>query len=102
VNRWPIPLLSLLMLVALAWASPARAEESEGTPAPAASAASGGAPSGGEAAAPAPAQPKKGGRVRERAPKDTEGTEALGRFEANTVIKSQYKLGGEPLEVDPD
>jgi hypothetical protein len=41
----------------------------------------------------------KGNRARE---KETEGTEAPNRFEADTVIKSQYKLNGEPLEVDPD
>ena len=34
--------------------------------------------------------------------KDTEGTEALDRFEADTVIKSKYKLDGQSLEVDPD
>ncbi len=34
--------------------------------------------------------------------KETEGTTAPNRFEADTVIKSQYKLNGEPLEVDPD
>ncbi len=42
---------------------------------------------------------KKGKRVRE---KEAEGTEAPDRFKADTVIKSQYKLHGEPLEVDPD
>lgn len=44
-------------------------------------------------------QTKGGQRNRE---KDADGTEAPDRFEANTVIKSQYKLHGEPLEVDPD
>jgi hypothetical protein len=34
--------------------------------------------------------------------KDTDGTEAPHQFEANTVIKSQYKFNGQPLEVDPD
>jgi hypothetical protein len=34
--------------------------------------------------------------------KETEGTEAPDRFEADTVIKSQYELDGKPLEVDPD
>ena len=34
--------------------------------------------------------------------RETDGTEALGRFEADTVIKSSYQLNGEPLEVDPD
>ncbi len=41
----------------------------------------------------------KGKRSRE---KDTEGSEAPERFEADTVIKSKYSLHGEPLEVDPD
>ncbi|MCM2278801.1 MAG: hypothetical protein NDJ89_12065 [Oligoflexia bacterium] len=44
-------------------------------------------------------RPAKGKRSRE---KEAEGTEALDRFEANTVIKSHYQLNGEPLEVDPD
>ena len=34
--------------------------------------------------------------------KETEGTEAHDRFEADTVIKSKYQLNGESLEVDPD
>jgi hypothetical protein len=34
--------------------------------------------------------------------KETDGTTAANRFEADTVIKSQYKLNGEQLEVDPD
>lgn len=34
--------------------------------------------------------------------KEAEGTEARDRFKADTVIKSKYKLDGEPLEVDPD
>ncbi len=42
---------------------------------------------------------KKGSAPRE---KETEGTEALDRFEADTVIKSQYHLDGKQLEVDPD
>ena len=41
----------------------------------------------------------KGRRERE---KDTDGTEAPDRFEADTVIKSGYKRDGQPLEVDPD
>ena len=41
----------------------------------------------------------KGNATRE---KETEGTEAPDRFEADTVIKSQYKLDNKPLEVDPD
>jgi hypothetical protein len=41
----------------------------------------------------------KGSATRE---KETEGTEAPDRFEADTVIKSQYQLDGKQLEVDPD
>lgn len=44
------------------------------------------------------AKKRKGSRVE----KDAEGTEAADRFEANTVIKSKYRLNGEVLEVDPD
>ncbi len=47
-----------------------------------------------------PVVKKKGRRTREI--KEAEGTEALGRFEADTVIKSKYEHGGKPLEVDPD
>jgi hypothetical protein len=58
------------------------------------------APSPAVSEATAPVKKKaKGNRARE---KETEGTEAPNRFEADTVIKSQYKLNGEPLEVDPD
>lgn len=46
-----------------------------------------------------PKKTSKGKRVRE---KEAEGTEAPDRFEADTVIKSKYRLNGEPLEVDPD
>lgn len=42
---------------------------------------------------------KKGSRSRE---KEAEGTEAANRFAEDPVIKSQYRQGGEPLEVDPD
>lgn len=44
-------------------------------------------------------KPAKGKRIRE---KEAEGSEAPGRFEADTVIKSKYHLDGQPLEVDPD
>lgn len=42
--------------------------------------------------------------IRNRGPvqKETEGTEASGRFDNDGVVKSPYKLKGEPLEVDPD
>ncbi len=42
----------------------------------------------------------KGKKVRRE--KEAEGTEAADRFEADTVIKSQYRLDGKSLEVDPD
>jgi hypothetical protein len=62
------------------------------------------------AAAPAPggepqpaSQPgSKKGRIRRTREKETEGTQAPNRFEADTVIKSKYQLDGQPLEVDPD
>lgn len=38
-------------------------------------------------------------RVRE---KEIEGTEAAGRFETETILRSRYQLEGRPLEVDPD
>lgn len=44
--------------------------------------------------------PKGGKKSREK--EATEGTEALDRFEANTIIKSRYNLDGQQLEVDPD
>jgi hypothetical protein len=49
--------------------------------------------------APVTKKAKKGKSTRE---KETEGTEAADRFEADNVIKSQYELNGVPLEVDPD
>ena len=48
----------------------------------------------------APTTKSSKGKLRRE--KDTEGSEALGRFEADTVIKSKYLLHGQPLEVDPD
>lgn len=39
---------------------------------------------------------------RVRGEKEAEGTQAADRFEANTVLKSKYRLNGEFLEVDPD
>lgn len=41
-------------------------------------------------------------RVNKGENKETDGTTAANRFQAETVIKSQYKLDGEQLEVDPD
>jgi hypothetical protein len=55
---------------------------------------------GGDEGDSAPA-PKSAKRVT-KGEKETDGTTAPNRFEADTVIKSQYKLNGEPLEVDPD
>ncbi|MBU6375773.1 MAG: hypothetical protein KGQ59_07245 [Bdellovibrionales bacterium] len=54
-------------------------------------------------ASPSPQAQKSPTKKKTReATKDTEGTVALDRFEADTVIKSQYTLDGKPLEVDPD
>ena len=47
-----------------------------------------------------PLKKSKGKKTREK--EATEGTEALDRFEANTIIKSRYTLDGQSLEVDPD
>ncbi|OFZ83205.1 MAG: hypothetical protein A2583_01985 [Bdellovibrionales bacterium RIFOXYD1_FULL_53_11] len=41
-------------------------------------------------------------KVKRRVEKEAEGTKAANRFEADPVIKSRYRHGGEPLEVDPD
>jgi hypothetical protein len=43
---------------------------------------------------------QKRGKRREQ--KETEGSEAPNRFEADTILKSPYVDGGQPLEVDPD
>jgi hypothetical protein len=48
-----------------------------------------------------PAPPKKKGTQRARE-KETEGTEAADRFQADTVLKSKYRVNGQQLEVDPD
>jgi hypothetical protein len=45
---------------------------------------------------------KKSKGKKTRREKEAEGTEAADRFEADVVIKSQYKLDGKSLEVDPD
>ena len=47
-----------------------------------------------------PVKTAKRGPRREQ--KETEGTEAPERFEADTIIKSPYSVDGKPLEVDPD
>ena len=60
----------------------------------------------GDVEAPAASSHRKGNFGRERVNrgenKETDGTTAANRFQAETVIKSQYKLDGEQLEVDPD
>lgn len=56
-------------------------------------------------AAPPVTSHRKGNFSRERVnkgDKETDGTTAANRFQAETVIKSVYKLDGEQLEVDPD
>jgi len=58
------------------------------------------APSSPPATAPAAAPKKRPKGYREQ--KENEGTEAPGRFEADTILKSQYQLNGQSLEVDPD
>jgi len=47
------------------------------------------------------ASPRKVMRGR-GAPKETEGSEALGRFKGDSIIRSPYKPGGQSIEVDPD
>ncbi|HLE00430.1 MAG TPA: hypothetical protein VJB59_09225 [Bdellovibrionota bacterium] len=49
-----------------------------------------------------PKKTKKPGKAKRTRDREAEGTEAPDRFEADTVIKSQYQLNGEYLEVDPD
>jgi hypothetical protein len=60
----------------------------------------------GDSEAPAASTKHKTAFARERVNKgenkETDGTTAANRFQAETVIKSQYKLDGEQLEVDPD
>ena len=45
-------------------------------------------------------------KKKKRAPrveqKENEGTQAKNRFEADTILKSEYHVNGQPLEVDPD
>jgi len=91
-----------LLLIAQLFCSQtgAIAQDEQSPPAPAAQSQDDG---DGDSTPPPPQQKKrtsKGRRGVDR--KETEGTTAANRFEADTVIKSQYKLNGEPLEVDPD
>jgi len=55
-----------------------------------------------DSAAKTPKKTKKPGKAKRTRDREAEGTEAPDRFEADTVIKSQYQLNGEYLEVDPD
>lgn len=98
-NQW---IVVILLGGSFAWLTPREIRAAESLPTP-----------GTELPAPAvtptptapPQTPKKtekkskGKRIRE---KETEGSEALDRFEADTVIKSKYNVNGESLEVDPD
>jgi hypothetical protein len=77
-----------------ATAAPATSTTTEAAPASASDSASGNAEE--------TDSPKKPGGRRRTREKEAEGTEARDRFKADTVIKSKYKLDGEPLEVDPD
>jgi hypothetical protein len=47
-------------------------------------------------------RPTAGKKGRRREQKETEGSQAPGRFQADTIIKSVYTRDGQPLEVDPD
>lgn len=66
------------------------------------------APSDGEAASAEPPKParsrdaKLNHKVGPTHETKEEGTEALDRFQADTVIKSKYGINGASLEVDPD
>ncbi len=74
--------------------------EEPAPPVPVSDAPAASAPTGeGEASASAQPSKKRGKRVEV---KETEGTQALDRFEADTILKSQYYLNGQSLEVDPD
>ncbi|MGZ3698992.1 MAG: hypothetical protein ACXWP5_12740 [Bdellovibrionota bacterium] len=84
--RISVGLLSLL-------AGPGAIAEDAVAPVPAA------APSVAAQAPKAEQRSKKGKNTRE---KEAEGTEAPNRFKTDTVIKSQYQLNGQSLEVDPD
>ena len=44
-------------------------------------------------------EPRRSGKKRE---KEIEGSQALNRFESDSVLRSQYQHQGKPLEVDPD
>jgi hypothetical protein len=55
-----------------------------------------------EESAAAPVIPSAKPKRRGPREKEAEGTQAPNRFQADTVIKSQYKLDGQSLEVDPD
>ena len=52
-----------------------------------------------QAATGKPRKSRGGSAARE---KETDGTEAYDRFQADTVLKSKYELDGKSLEVDPD
>ena len=46
--------------------------------------------------------PQGARKAKKKSEKEAEGSEARNRFEADTAIKSKYKINGDPLEVDPD
>src|SRR4051794_24719745 len=97
-----IPLLATLAGASAraddASAPAAAAPATDAASAPAASSAEAGGD--GDESAPVVKKPRKGRRGGRE--KEAEGTQAPNRFEADTVIKSQYKLDGQLLEVDPD
>ncbi len=98
---------ALSCVIHLGWSPSVRAEE-PGTPyAPAAAPAPAVTPG---TPAPSTAGPSDSAKVPSskkankpvRREKEAEGNKALNRFEADTVLKSQYKLNGKQLEIDPD
>jgi hypothetical protein len=47
-------------------------------------------------------RPKKKSKGKDTREKEAEGTKAPNRFDTEVVIKSEYKLNGQSLEVDTD
>ena len=97
---------SLTLIVSLAGAY-----AEEGVPSPALAPTTGTAPVAPHAeSASAPSEgsdrrPSKGPKRRKVSRgenRENEGTTAPERFEGNTILKSQYFLNGQSLEVDPD
>ena len=107
--------LTLILSLTLSPAGTARAEEGVAVPTGAGGAASDfdqpesdvgpgaqGTPAQAVTQVPKPPGSRKSPRKRRYREREAEGTQALGRFRAETVIESHYRLNGRPLEVDPD